>query len=74
MRLHVVMLDTWRTQMAILYENETVPYGRRAVVVELTEEQAKTLSRRCVGVNGGRDVYEDIGDVCLEDDKARGEG
>lgn len=66
MKLTVIMLDTYRTQIAIGYENEHRPYGRRAVQIELTPEQMELLKPRKVGERGATDVYEEYGYSWLE--------
>ena len=43
MKLQVVMLDRHRTEMAIVHENSCVPYGRRLVSIELTEERFEQI-------------------------------
>ena len=68
--LTVVMLGTERTRMAIIHENEWMPYSRRTVHIKLTDEQREQLAPRKVGFSSGRDVYEEIGDVFLEADDA----
>ena len=67
MKLTVVMLDTWQTQIAIQYENEHRPYGKRTVQIELSPEQIRQLDPRKLGTSGGHDVHETIGEVWLED-------
>lgn len=69
MKLRVVMLDTHRTQMALQHENESIPYGRRLVTIELTQEQSAMLERKSVGFNSNAEAFEEIGDVWLEDKK-----
>lgn len=67
MKLTVIMLNTQRTCITITCDNEWVPYGRRTVQIELTPEQLETLKPRHVGQNQGKDVYEEIGQVWLEE-------
>lgn len=64
--LHVVMLDTYRTRMSIVFENEHIPYRQRLVTIELTEGQAAKLLPREVGSDGGNPVFEEIGQVWIE--------
>lgn len=64
--LRVVMLDTHRTYVAAAYGDEHVPYGRRLVSIPLTPEQCAMLQPRVVGMSGGKEVAEEIGDVWLE--------
>jgi hypothetical protein len=67
MKLQVVMLDRHRTEMAIMHENSCVPYGRRLVSIELTEEQVAALAPQSVGTSQGKEQFEQIGDVWLEE-------
>jgi hypothetical protein len=60
------MLDTNRTAIAVQYENEHVPYGRRLVTVPLTDEQQSLLRPRHTGMNSGVARYEEIGEAWLE--------
>ena len=64
--LTVIMLNTQRTYIAIVHENEHIPYGRRTIHVELTTEQIEKLRPKCVGSNGGKVVLEEVGEVFLE--------
>lgn len=66
MVLRVVMLDTWRTEMAITHEGQAMPYGRRLVTIELTPEQRAALAPRRLGVRCGDDVFEERGDAWIE--------
>ena len=66
MKLTVVMLDRQRTRFAIVYENQSVPYGKRTVQIELTPEQLEMIRPRKVGTEGGVDVFEEIGEHWLE--------
>lgn len=65
-KLQVVMLDTWRTSIAITHENEHVPYGRRLVTIELTPEQLALLAPRHLGQNCGKPAHEEYGPSWLE--------
>lgn len=64
--LTIVMLDTHRTRMAIVFENEHTPYGRRTVQIELTPEQCRHLAPKLLGQDRGEPVFEEIGPVWLE--------
>ena len=66
MKLTVMLVDTWRTQMALNYENSYMPYIRRTVQIELTAEQIKAIQPRKVGEDRGKYVFEEIGEVWLE--------
>jgi hypothetical protein len=73
MKLNVIFLDTNRTRVALIHENQMIPYGRRHVQIELTPEQIKQLQRQQVGQSGEGIVYEELGDVWLEDVSGGGE-
>ena len=64
--LTVVFANTWRTTVAVVHENQELPYSFRTVRVELTDEQMKALEPRVVGQDGTIDVYEDIYNSWLE--------
>lgn len=67
MKLTVIMLDRYRTEVAIIHENQHVDYGRRVVQIELTEDQLRQLAPRNVGQRGRTPVYEEYGPAWLED-------
>lgn len=64
--LTVVLADTHRTRMAIVHENESIPYQRRTVQIELTPEQMAAIAPRKVGFENGCDVYEEMYSSWLE--------
>lgn len=66
MKVCVVMLDTHRTRMAVIHENEHIPYRRRLVEVYLTPEQEELLEGRKVGIEAGEPVFEEIGPMWIE--------
>ena len=66
MKLMVVILDRFRTEFALTYENQAVPYGRRIVSIELTKEQSEALRLRELGVANGQKRFEEVGEVWLE--------
>lgn len=66
MKLQVTMLDRLRTEVAIVHENQHVPYGRRQVTIELTPEQAAQLAPHSLGWSGGSERFEEIGEVWIE--------
>lgn len=68
MKLSVLILDRWRTTVAIIHENSYVPYGRRVVQIELTPDQIEKIKLRSVGVDRGKDCFEEYGDVWIEPD------
>ncbi len=65
-KLHFILADTHRTYIAVVHENEHVPYRKRIVTIELTPEQLKAIEPRKVGVDRGKAVYEELLDVMLE--------
>lgn len=70
MRVTFVLANTHRTYVAIVHENEHVPYRRRTVTIELTPEQVALLEPRVVGIDGGKEVYEEHLACWLENEKA----
>jgi hypothetical protein len=72
MKLHVVLLVTPKTKEALCYENQSLPYGRRHIAVELTPEQAEALRPRRLGNWIDVPQYEEFGDVWLEDEPKKG--
>lgn len=73
MKVTFVLADTHRTYVAVVHENEHVPYRRRTVTIELTPEQVAQLAPRRVGVSQGADVYEETLTCWLENEpKAEG--
>lgn len=66
MKLTVVIVNTWRTYMAITHENSFLPYARRTVQIELTPEQVAAIAPRKLGEDCGKDVFEETGEVWLE--------
>lgn len=65
-KLHFILADTYRTYLATAFDNEHVPYRKRIVTIELTPEQMEAIKPRKVGVDQGKDVYEEVLDVILE--------
>ncbi len=66
MKLHFILADTHRTYVAIVHENEHVPYRKRIVTIELTPEQMEAIKPRKIGEMQGKEVYEELLDVILE--------
>lgn len=66
MILTAIMLNTFRTRIALEYENEAIPFGRRTVHIELTPDQIEQLKPQHVGVERGKDVYEEFGGCWIE--------
>ena len=70
--LTVVLADTHRTMVSIVYENDHMPYRRRTVQIELTPEQREALAPRYLGRDGKEAAHEEVLDCWLE--PADGEG
>ena len=68
MKLTVIMVDTYRTYAALIHENESKPYGRRTVQIELTPEQMAAIKPRALGTTSqGDEIAEEIGQCWLEE-------
>lgn len=63
---HAIMLDTWETSMRLQYENEHVPYRRRHVSFELTDEQTEIITGEYIGRDGVIPQFETLGEVWIE--------
>lgn len=59
MKVTFVLADTHRTYIAAVHENESVPYRRRTVTIELTAEQVQQLAPRQVGNVAGKVIFEE---------------
>lgn len=68
MRLTVILADTQRTYIAIVHENEHLPYRRRSVTIELTPEQAALLTPRSTGGRDGIETREEIAGCFIENE------
>ena len=66
MTLTVIFRDTNRTRLAVIHENDWVPFQKRTVQIELTPEQEEALKPRHVGVHCGQDVFEERGECWIE--------
>ena len=66
MKLHVTLLDTLRTAVALKHESQQIPYGRRLVQIQLTPEQCALLEPRHTGRLSGEEYYEEYELVWLE--------
>lgn len=64
--LTVIMLDKFRTMVAICHEGEHCQFGRRTVQIELTDEQAALIAPRHLGRSNGVDYHEEIGQCWIE--------
>jgi hypothetical protein len=69
MKLTVVLVNTYRTRIAVQFENDHIPYSRRIVQIPLSKEQEVLLAPRKLGRECGKDVYEEYGSVWLEEDE-----
>ena len=68
MRISFIIADTYRTEIAIIHENEHRPYGRRVVTIDLSPEQEKALELRKVGMRGMKAVKEEILDCFVSNE------
>ena len=66
MKLMVIMHDSHRTNIAVTYENEWLPHGRRVVEVALTPAQVEQLKPHVLGTWDGKSILEQIGETWLE--------
>ena len=66
--LTVVLADTHRTTVAIVHENEHIPYRRRTVHVKLTPEQLAQIEPRSTGWMSGEERFEEVVTCWLEAD------
>lgn len=71
MKLTVVLINTWDCAEHLRHTNETVPFTRRSVQIELTPEQLDKIRPLQVGVDQGFPVYERIGEHWLETEPVR---
>ena len=62
MKLMVELVNTHRTRMAVIHENDWLPFQRRIVSIELTPDQIAAIAPRELGV--------ECGNVWLEADDA----
>lgn len=62
---HAIMLNTWETSMRLIHENEHIPYQKRHVSFELTDEQTEIITGRYLGQNG-TPAFEILGEVWVE--------
>ena len=68
MRITLILANTLRTEIALIHENESRPYERRTVTLQLTDEQIAAIRPRFVGSNGGADRYEEILNVFIDEE------
>jgi hypothetical protein len=67
--LCVELLDTHRTTISVVHLNEHVPFGRRVVQIELTDEQLETIKPKHLGSHQKVEIYETIGNIWLQDEQ-----
>ena len=53
--------------MAVMHENSYLPYTYRTVHIDLTPDQLCALRPKSLGTNCGKEVFEEIGAVYLEE-------
>lgn len=66
MKVTVILVNTLRTRVAVVHENDHLPFSRRTVQIELTPDQEAAIAGRVVGTWQGEDVFEEIGGCWLE--------
>ena len=69
MKITFIGADTLRTYIAAIHENEQVPYKRRSVTIELTNEQLAQLEIRTLGHANGTDWKEEIISCFVENEE-----
>ncbi len=67
--LTVILVDSTATDIAITHQNEWLPFRKRTVHIELTDEQMKMLEPRHTGTINGKPQFEVIGEVWLESEE-----
>ena len=67
-RIAFEIADTYRTEVGVTFENESVPFRRRVVVIELTDAQRELLRPRQVGVSRGTARYEEVLQAFIDHD------
>lgn len=68
MKLIVELVNTFRTRLAVHHENDHIPFRRRIVCIELTPDQIKKLEPKKLGTDQGADVFEELGNIWVQDD------
>ena len=66
MRITFVIANTFRTMLAAQHENQSYPYKKRTVTIDLTTEQLRQLKLNYLGNNQGVNVYEEYLDCYIE--------
>ena len=66
MILTVILADTFASQMSIVHLNESRPYQKRSVKIQLTKEQWDKIKPLVVGKKGDKEVREEILECFLD--------
>jgi len=74
MTLRFIWANTYRNRMAIIHENESIPWQKRVVSIELTPEQLSAIQPQHLGSDCGQPVYEEFFEVIAEPIYEEGEG
>ena len=69
MKITFIIADTWETEARLRYENEHVPYKKRTVTINLTDEQLKQIQCEKVGKESDVDKLEEIIDCFIENEQ-----
>ena len=70
MKITFIMADTWGTEARLRCDNEHVPYKKRTVTINLTDEQLRQIKCRKVGKESDVDKFEEIIDCFIENEKS----
>ena len=62
----VILADTFTTRMSIMHLNQTRPYQKRAVTIQLTTEQWDKIKPLVIGKENGVEVTEEILECFLD--------
>lgn len=68
--LTVILQDSNKTECMLMGPGIRVKPPQRRVTMELTKEQRRRLTPRRVGKHKGKDVYEDVRSIFLENQEA----
>jgi len=66
MKITFVIADTWTSICQKEITGDSMPAKKRIVTIELTKEQKEKLFLNCVGSSGGKDIFEEIFEVFVE--------
>lgn len=64
--LTVVFANTYRNEIAVIHENQSIPWTFRTVQIRLTNEQREQLRPKCLGSSAGKSRHEELYNSWLE--------